>query len=98
MSILSKEIVGHSPLCSAADAKSLRADKIEQSPVEEPSPPFGAIGSLEDGRHHGAVVVHPLEPGVERLLVMGTAHSPVILNPQVGLEVEKQRMRRHSTA
>ena len=98
MSILSEEIVGHTPLCSPADAKSLRADKIEQSPVEEPSPPFWTIGGLEDGRHHGAVVIHPLEPGVECLLVMGAAHSPVILNPQVGLEVEKQRVRGHSTA
>ena len=90
--------MGHSPLRPAADAKSLRAHEVEQSPVEQPAPPLGAVGGLEDGRDHGAVLVHLLEPGVERLLVVGPAHPPVVLDLQVSLEVEQERVRGHSPA
>ena len=89
MLILFEKIVGHSPLCPSADSESLSAHEVEEAPVEEPPPPLGAVGGLEDGRDHGAVLVHLLEPGVECPLVVGPAHSPVILDLQVRLEVEQ---------
>ena len=98
MLILLEKIVGHSPLCPAADTKSLGAHEVEEAPVEQPPPPLGAVGGLEDGRDHRTVLVHPLEPGVERPLVVGPAHPPVVIDLQVRLEVEQQRMRGHSPA
>lgn len=95
MLILFEKIVGHSPLCPSADSESLSAHEVEEAPVEEPPPPLGAVGGLEDGRDHGAVLVHLLEPGVECPLVVCPAHPPVILDLQVRLEVEQQRMRWH---